>query len=295
MDNSVVAGVDIGGSHITAALVDLNRRLILNHTWRRMHINSQGAAQNILDTWQKVIEESFGAHNMKPTTIGIAMPGPFDYEQGISLMKNQNKYDALYNLNIKDILAQRLQIESSEIKFTNDAACFLQGEVFGGLAKDSNKVLGLTLGTGLGSAIALNDKAVDADLWCSPFKNGIAEDLLSTRWFVQRYHELTGRFIKDVKQLVELEDAFTIKIFNEFGSNLAEFIAPIVRSEQIEFVVLGGNISNAYQFFERKLQAKLNQEGLNIQVGKTMLGENATLIGAASYCLYDVAHSNVLN
>lgn len=295
MDNSVVAGVDIGGSHITVALVDLKKKTILDHTWRRMHIDSLGNAQTILNSWQEVILDSFRAHNMNPTAIGIAMPGPFDYEQGISLMKNQNKYDALYDLNIRELLSDRLLVDQCDIKFTNDAACFLQGEVFAGLAKDADKVLGLTLGTGFGSAFAVGGKAVDADLWCAPFKEGIAEDYLSTRWFVKRYSELAGGLLKDVKELVALDNHYTRILFSEFGNNLAEFLAPVVRAEHTELIVLGGNIANAYHLFATELKAKLRQEKINVQIGKTILGENATLLGAASYCLFDLAYLDVID
>ena len=74
-------------------------------------------------------------HILSPK-IGIAMPGPFDYENGICYIKGLDKYESLFNLNVKEMLAQQLNIERSDIYMMNDASCFLKGEVFGGVAKE---------------------------------------------------------------------------------------------------------------------------------------------------------------
>ncbi len=60
------------------------------------------------------------------------MPGPFDYEKGISFIKDQNKYESLYGLNVKEMMAERLGVSTDHIRLMNDAGCFLQGEVMGG-------------------------------------------------------------------------------------------------------------------------------------------------------------------
>src|SRR5687768_3496834 len=110
MHNYLFAGVDIGGSHITVALVDMSSGAVIKNTWRRLPVNSQNKAQDIIAQWCKAIKESFAAHPVAPAKIGIAMPGPFDYTNGIALMQNQNKYDALYGLNIKQMLSEKLHI-----------------------------------------------------------------------------------------------------------------------------------------------------------------------------------------
>jgi glucokinase len=40
-------------------------------------------------------------------------------------------------------------------------------------------------------------------LWDSPFKDSICEDYLATRWFVNRYEELTGEQISGTKDLLD--------------------------------------------------------------------------------------------
>ncbi len=73
------------------------------------------------------------------------MPGPVDYERGICYIKDQGKYDQLYGLNIKDLLAARLGIPPDHIRMMNDALCFLKGEIAGGAIKGCKSALGLTL------------------------------------------------------------------------------------------------------------------------------------------------------
>src|SRR5690606_22841735 len=185
-------------------LVDLETRTLISGSHRRKTVDSMMDAEEIVTNWFEVINDSFGNVEVASKRIGIAMPGPFDYKNGISLMQNQDKFDALYRFNIKEILAKRLGLPSENIRFINDALSFLQGEVFCGAVRDQNRVLGLTLGTGLGSALYKDGSTEDADLWNSKFKDGIAEDYLSGRWFLKRYSELSGNTVQGVKELLQL-------------------------------------------------------------------------------------------
>jgi len=59
----------------------------------------------------------------------------------------------MYGLNVKELLAKALKTNPSQILLMNDAACFLLREVFGVSAKKYHSVLGLTLGTDLGTSV----------------------------------------------------------------------------------------------------------------------------------------------
>ncbi|MHC2992470.1 hypothetical protein OB13_13075, partial [Pontibacter sp. HJ8] len=217
--------------------------------------------------------------------IGISIPGPFDYEAGICLFKNQNKYDCLYGLNVKELLAAQLEIDVANIKLINDAGCFLRGEVFGGAAKNISSAMGLTLGTGLGSAILADGVAEDADLWHAPFQDSIAEEYLSTRAFVRSYTKKSGKTVADVKELAALypHDADARQVFAEFAENLALFLAPYLRDKQPEVLIIGGNIANAWELFMPATASQLKSMGIQVLIQKAVLAEEAALIGAASY------------
>lgn len=279
---SVVLGVDIGGSHITAALVDLESRQVVTGSRKRKLVNSQGSAEEIFRDWTEVIEDAFGNTEREVRKICIAMPGPFDYEEGVSLIEEQDKFNALFGMNVKNVLAERLGIAPNQIRFINDAASFLQGEVFCGAGQDEERVLGLTLGTGLGSAICVEGVASDAGLWNSPFREGIAEDYLSTRWFVQRYKELSGLSISGVKELLEGNPSLVNEVFLEFGENLSLFLLPLIQKYNPGTVVFGGNISNAHEHFLPVVKKQLAAAGVEVALKPAQLNEDASLLGAAS-------------
>jgi glucokinase len=238
----------------------------------------------LITAWANVIKEVYEPVAPDEVLIGIAMPGPFDYENGICLIKDQDKFKSLYQVNLKEELAKYLAIPPTAIRFINDAAGFMKGEVFGGAAKGYQNAIGLTLGTGLGSAISINGVAKDAGLWNSPFLGGIAEDYFSTRWFVKKYEDLTGNVFAGVKELAAIAetDPYAKQIFNEFGRGLGHFLADLIKANQAEVVVLGGNISQAYHLFAPHLIDNLKAYHLDTEIKVALLNEHAALIGAAS-------------
>ena len=168
----------------------------------------------------------------------------------------------------------------------NDAASFLQGEWFGGAANGFERVIGITLGTGLGTCVYEKHHASNANLWSLPFKDGIAEDYLSTRWFVSRYEELTGNKVSGVRELSGLvnTDSGVKRIFNEFGVNLGDFLTKFLKMAPADLVVLGGNISKSYRYFKEPLLETLQKNKRSeTEIRTALLGEEAALIGAASY------------
>jgi glucokinase len=290
MESQIVLGVDIGGSHITAMLVDLETGLPVKSSEVREAVNAKGSASEIILLWANVIKRAFATQSINVGKIGVAMPGPFDYDAGIAWMKNQDKYDSLYGLNVKSLLADSLQISPESIRFLNDAESFLKGEAFSGAAKQVTKAIGLTLGTGLGSARFNKGSVEDADLWQSPFLDGIAEDYLSTRWFISRHLELTGKTVSGVKELSELanNESIALQIFEEFGFHLALFLNDIIKKDRPEAIVLGGNIARAFPLFFEELNRQLIKLSNYLPpIKKAALGEEAALIGAAS-CWADV-------
>lgn len=284
MKDSVVLGIDIGGSHLTAALVDEATRKFVPDSYLRVRVNSKGTAEEILGIWTKAIEDTFQAYPVANKRIGIAMPGPFDYANGISLIKGLDKYEALYKLNVKQILSQRLSISPASILMMNDAACFLRGEVYYGAARGYQDVIGITLGTGTGSAMHHNGVTHDANLGPAPFMDSIADEYFSTRWFVKRYRELTGTTVKDVKALTDLyqTDANVKTIFAEFVKNLVVFLEGFVKAEKPHVIVMGGNIAQCSDLFLSDLTAQLAAKAITVPIVRAELGEEAAILGAAS-------------
>jgi glucokinase len=279
---SIALGVDIGGSHITAGWVDLGKAVVLQDTVKRTLIDSGASVDTIVSGWCNLLQSSIQDKLHDNIKIGIAMPGPFDYAEGISLMKEQGKFKALYGLSVRQLLSQQLSMPPNHFQFLNDAESYLQGEVLGGAGKGFEHVLGLTLGTGLGSAIHSQGQTRDADLWKMLFKESIAEDYLSTRWFVKRHRELTGKEEAGLKEiLLNGNTANLHQLFAEFAQNFCDFLVLLSETYHFTAVVLGGNISQAHAHFFPALKRLLSKQDINVSVRLGMLQEEGTLIGAA--------------
>jgi len=289
MKKTVVLGVDIGGSHITAALVDMEKGELIRETEARESLNSAGSAEEILKTWVNCIRRSLDGYT-GAVPIGIAVPGPFDYENGISLISQQLKFRSLYGISLKPLLSVPLGIPEEYIYFMNDASSFLKGEIVGGALRGQDHVMGITLGTGLGSAFSREGMVMDAALWQSPFQNGMAEDFLSTRWFTTRYEALTGKTISGVKDIAMLPDEDPLKqqVFDEFAENLSRFIVLQQQTYQYNDIVIGGNIAKAAPFFVAGLDRRVNESTGTVKYCLATLGEKAALIGAAGMAYVSV-------
>src|SRR5579859_440433 len=118
---------DIGGSHASAGIVyseSLTIRCV-----RSRPIDSAGTAESILKELHRLGTDVLSEANRigeSPDGIAFAVPGPFDYEQGVSRLRH--KYAALYDFNLRREFESRFQISGERITFLNDAQAFLLGE-----------------------------------------------------------------------------------------------------------------------------------------------------------------------
>lgn len=279
----ITIAADIGGTHITAAQMDESGTRLIEPSLTRRSVNAMATVKEVIEAWSHCMQQAAAGACIEK--VCLAMPGPFDYEAGICLIQDQSKYPALYGRNVKELLGDWLGINTNHIYIHNDAACFLQGEVASGSVHGYHTVIGITLGTGLGSAVYKDGAAHSANLWKLPFKDSIAEEYLSTRWFVQRYTALTGKTVHGVKELAAMVgDSETVQqLFNEFGANLADFLLHFIADTNSEAVVIGGNIAQVFPLFSRSLLKGVHSRYPEIFVAPSILNEHAALIGAACF------------
>jgi len=272
---------DIGGSHITAAVCNIITDTIISKSLTRVEVNSKGSAESILKSWQEAFDTALSQSGVQVSGLGMAMPGPFDYENGISYITGLDKYEALYGMDIKQHFAKLLNVCPSEIRFRNDAEATIAGEVLAGAGKGFDNVMGVTLGTGFGSAFCSDQVTKDLNLGSDLYKNSIADDYLSTRWFVKRYAELTGvGLLSGVKELAAIAESREVarQIFEEFAINMSDFLAEPLNRFKPQKLILCGNIAKAHKFFLPSLRSVLN----STKIVLAELGEQAALIGAAA-------------
>ena len=265
-------GIDIGGTHFSAALAE--RGELLTDTYRRIHVDPAADATILLDQLAGLIKEVEGLSSRPAEGIGMAMPGPFDYPNGVAMIKGLSKYENLFGLNIREALGGRVPI-----RFENDAACFGLGAA--GLAdtKAFRKLVVITLGTGLGACfiedrqLVTNGAGVPPNgyLYNIPFKEGIAEDYISARWLLQAYPAADVREIADRAA----EDEEAAAVFRQFGAHLGILLGPWLKRFNAEAVVIGGSIARAYALFGPAMH-------LNVPVIIPEEGELVAIAGAAA-------------
>jgi glucokinase len=298
MNRNIAIGTDIGGSHITCAAIDLVTGRIFRETLTERPVDNQASSEVIIGTWTEALSNvlsKFAVENVKG--IGFAMPGPFDYVKGISYIRGVAKYENLYGVNVSDTIAKKLGVnEDFLIRFMNDASAFAVGEAWAGSAAKFERSLSITFGTGFGSAfiskrIPIVDGPLVPKLGCIyhiPYRDGIADDYFSTRGLLGRYKKLTGKELSGVKELATLasSDKTVIDLFTDFGENAGLFLAPWLIKFRAEILVVGGNISHAYNLFGDVFENRLRTEGCNCKVAISTLKEDAALLGSA-YLLDD--------
>jgi glucokinase len=290
----IIIGCDVGGSHITAAAIDLKTGSLINETLTTQKVDNQASSDEILENWSIAIKKSISKTSQdKLLGIGMAMPGPFDYEKGIALFTGENaKFQGLNGINVTQGLNEKLALPNGvDIRFMNDATAFAVGEAWQGKAARSSRSVSITLGTGFGSAFIDNGIPVveRADVpklgcvWHLAFKKSIADDYFSTRWFIKRFAEKSGWDMAGVKEIADRvpADPRAMEVFTEFGQNLGEFLGPWLKLFGADTLVMGGNISAAYKLFGPNLEEVLKQQQLKVSVCISELKENAALIGSA--------------
>jgi glucokinase len=289
--NSVAIGVDIGGSHIACAAVDLTTHQIIPGSGTEAKIDNKTGADEILDGWAAAIEKSIASVDKnKLAGIGFAMPGPFDYLNGIALFERVEKYESLYRVNVSAGLRNRLQLDDTiPFRYVNDATAFAIAEAWIGKAGGYRRVIALTLGTGFGSAFIRNGIPVLSGetvpemgcVWHIPYKHGIANDYFSTPWFIRKYFEKTGVNVCGVKEIAELadHDDFAFSLFKEYGSNMGEFLAPWISRFDAEVIVIGGNITGSFPLFGKYLCETIDKANPSIEILLSDLREDAAIIG----------------
>jgi glucokinase len=286
--------LDVGGTSIKSAIVDSNG-LLYDDTYKLIKIDTQGNKDYITNAFISLINaylDYLKFKSIKPLGIGIGMCGPFDYEKGICLIPpNLHKYQSIYALNLKSVIQNSTGIEN--IVFENDAWTYLRGEVWVGAAKDFNRVIGVTLGTGFGSAFYSNGEilttgeGVPPDGWIGglPFQKGIVEDYITRRWFIAKYNELTkNNKILDVVDIAEraLEgDNICQSIFNEMGERLGNAVAPFAKTFQADCIVFGGQISKSFVLFKDALNKSLQNISSLKKITVAQYIEKSALYGAA--------------
>ena len=295
MEDIYVLGVDIGGSHIACQLVNLSDCSLIENTYAEVKVAENQSAGIILAAWEKALKECMGKAAGKIIRgIGVAMPSPFDFVQGIAMA--DHKFASLKGLNIRQELSRVTGILPSSILFTNDAADFGMGAWRLNGSRDRH-LIGVTLGTGFGACFIVDGcyatygpgVPIGGELWNYPFRGVIAEDYVSTRWFEKRFAELTGEAIHGVKGMIDLYQAGKYKteteqVFREFSNSFGEIMVPFMTRFNADMLVIGGGMVLSEQYFLPLIGQYMKANGINASIMTVADTTTAIIAGAAALC-----------
>jgi glucokinase len=283
MGDSVLV-YDVGGSHVSAA-VCFAGTYRLGPVVSAMHPAEQSSDAFVQILHSLGVEASAGICGVSGAE--LAVPGPFDFATGVSLMRHKLPY--LYGVDLRQKLAGRFGWEPEQVRFLLDAAAFLLGEMAAGSARGISCVAGITLGTGVGSALAVDGRLLSegpgippgGEIWNLPFEGGIVEDSVSSRAIRGIYQRLTGEE-RDVAELAALapSDQAATKSFAEFGHDIGRALRTTLADFAPEVIVLGGGISRASRLFIPAARLEMKGSGSRLLVSTLM--DNAALLGAGA-------------
>lgn len=285
--------IDAGGTYLKSAVINCEGE-VLDGSAMTIKANSEGSKEKILYAFRETILKGLEIINIaevKLAGIGIAFPGPFDYINGVPQM--EHKFINIYGIKLRDFFHDISGISPDiPIGFINDAHAVLCGEIWKGNAQGFPNAAVVTLGTGLGFAFS-KDGIVQCNrlggplitIFRLPYKDGILEDFTARRGFLKIYSEISGKKIEgidvsDLGKWADEGDRNSIRTFREVGIILAEAIHNILIDNNIQCLLLGGQISRSFQHMEESLtQGLIDVECLKkISMVKSI--ENAPLLGA---------------
>lgn len=273
----MIAAVEIGGTHVTAARIELRSATV--HEATRRLLPREGVLAAVIDAAALVAPGS--------ERLGVAVPGPFDYEGGVSLARH--KLRELHGVDLRRELAAALGHDPSSIRFLNDAAAFTLGEWWMGAARGHRRVVGITLGTGLGSAFLDAGRIVEEGpgvppggaLHLFPFRGAPVERTVSRQALLERCGAEGSLDVRDIADRARQGDEAAREAFRDYAAALGEFLAPWLSAFGPSCLVVGGSIARAWDLIARDVGRHLaGIPGLEVVAVSARL-DDAPLLGAA--------------
>lgn len=295
-------GVDLGGSHIAIGAVDNNGKVIEKFEKRITKTEKKNIKKTIEEyiiEKTKMLQEKY-----KTTSIGIAVPGTI--ENGV-ILKSVNL--ELKNYPLLDKLKENINIP---IKIKNDTKCAAIAENIYGALREYNSGIFLTLGTGIGGAIIINNKLLEVGelpgcefghmiiqkngLQCNCGKKGCFEKYASMKAFKDNLRNVlnldektSGKDLLDIiRRNPQGSENFNKinKVIEEYIDNLSIGISNLINIFESEAVVIGGSFVFYEEIFMNKLKEKILNNSLlfnqrkEIIIQTAILGNDAGLIGS---------------
>jgi glucokinase len=279
-------GVDLGGTNIRAASICDTQ--VIKQT--SAALRDKDNLDSTLDQLKKVIREIY---DPSASGIGIGVPSIVDLEKGI--VRDVVNIPSWKEVHLRDILQEEFNIP---VFINNDVNCFVLGEKYFGYGRNYHSFVGVTLGTGIGAGIIIDDRLFSGkncgagEIGYFPYLDKDLEFYCSSSFFEQ-IHNTSAKL---TFELAALNDAEALKRWAEFGHHLGIALRSVMYAFDPEAIILGGTISKAYKYFEKSMRLSMKNTyfpqsvaALKIHVSDV---ENLQMLGAAALVdQYEAVHT----
>ncbi|MEU0135687.1 ROK family protein [Streptomyces sp. NPDC006296] len=297
--------LEIGGTHVTAALVDTATGLPVPRSVVRRPVAAGAGATELLDSFAEAARHLAAPGGAR---WGVALPGPFDYAAGIGRYRGIGKFESLHGVDVGTELRARLP-RPSAVSFLNDADAFAVGEYHSGAAERRARAVCLTLGTGVGSSFLQDGRPVTDGPTVPPegrahriTVDGLPlEEVVSRRAIRARYARSAGLDARtegpDVGALADLArggDPHAAAAITGCFTALGRALAPWCAAFGPDVMVVGGSMAASWDLIGPALRSGLTAAGAAGPDARTTvsamglspaLRPDAALIGAAHWAL----------
>jgi glucokinase len=274
---TLLVGVDLGGTNVRAGLVQ-NGKIAALHT---RAISSRAKQEAVVDEVCEII-----AAVLRPGVRGIGIGAPSLVNKGV--VYSANNIPSWHAVPLKKILERRFRMP---VFVNNDANCFALGELHFGIGRGYQNLVGLIVGTGLGAGVVINGKLYSGsnggagEIGAIAYKEKDFEHYCSGRFF-QREFGLDGATLE---QRARSGDRKAQAMLAAFGDNFANVIMALLYAYDPEIIVLGGSISKAYPYFEKRMRKKMGAFHFQNSLKKVVIAQtqkpNIAILAAAALCL----------
>ena len=236
-------GIDLGGTNIRVGLVEngsLVRKEVVTCPSKATYEEVLGRLEGLID--RVMCPEVAG--------IGVGVPSVVDSEEGI--VYNVANIPSWTEVPLKRLLQERFSVP---VYINNDSNCFALGVKLFGEGRKYRNLVGMTIGTGVGTGIIINGELYSGqntgagEIGSLPYLSHDFEHYCSSAFFV-RYYNTTG---KEVAAKATAGDVHALEIWKEFGSHLGELMKAILFTYDPEAIIIGGSIASAFTFYETSM------------------------------------------
>lgn len=286
-------GIDIGGTNLRGALVGDGGEVLHRFRLASAIVEGQQAFLERLVAGIDDLRSRAATDGLQLAGVGVGVPGLIDSD---GLVHSSVNMRPLEGLNLRRTLQRLLDVP---VWCANDANLIALGEHRYGGGKGLSSLAVITIGTGLGSGLILND-----NLWegargfaaefghvtvepdgrrCACGNLGCLEQYVSASALIR---DGGGVSPEALAEQAHAGNAVALDLFARMGRHLGIALAGLLNTLNLEGVVIGGGVSASFDLFEPMLMHSLRERCFEqivegVVVRRALLGDDAGLFGAA--------------